>query len=188
VLVKRRTRLLVAALFLPVLVSCGGASDEQATPQERQHAKRVTAPGTRADLIADAKKICARMDARIGRLGLAVSQATPQQMSEIMDAWRVTVDELRVLKPPPTEARRFGRMLTHFEAAIRAARALPHATDEMALVPIAEMADDGMKGGKIAHAYGLDECSLFAPGPTRAEFEQYILEQARKEGGLRARQ
>jgi len=56
----------------------------------------------------------------------------------------------------------------------------------MALVPIAAMSDEGMKGGAIAHAYALDECSLFPPAPTQAEFERYILEQAKKEGGLLA--
>jgi hypothetical protein len=77
-------------------------------------------------------------------------------------------------------------MLKHFDKAISAARAMPDAEGEMALVPIAAMADEGMKGGAIAHAYGLDECSLFPPAPTEAEFERYILEQARKEGGLLA--
>jgi hypothetical protein len=167
-----------------MLAGCGGASDSETARRQSQHARPNAASASRTNLVADAKKICARMDGRMARLGLSVSRATPRQVLEIMDAWSVTVEELRALKPPPAEARRFGRMLTHFEAAIRAARALPDATDATALVPIAGMADEGMKGGTIAHGYGLDQCSLFPPAPTRAAFERYILEQAKKEGGL----
>jgi hypothetical protein len=39
------------------------------------------------------------------------------------------------------------------------------------------------EGGAIAHAYGLDECSLFPPAPSRAEFDRYILAQSRQEPG-----
>jgi hypothetical protein len=44
---------------------------------------------------------------------------------------------------------------------------LPAANGEEALVVVAGMADPGMKGGAIAHAYGLDECSLFPPARRR---------------------
>jgi hypothetical protein len=139
---------------------------------------------TRADLIADARQICERLEGRMAALGTPATPPTPKQLLAIIDAWRVTVGQLRELQPPASEATRFGRMLTHFEAAIRAAQALPDAKGEMALVPIAGMAHDGMKGGAIAHSYGLDECSLFPPAPSQAELERYVLEQARKEGGM----
>jgi hypothetical protein len=173
---------------LPVLVlfpaGCGGsvASDNEAPSNPYDRA----AAATRADLVADAKNICARMEDRVAGLATPSTPPTPSQMLEIIDAWDVTIDELHGLDPPAAEATRFGRMLKHFDKAISAARAMPDTQGEMALVPIAAMADEGMKGGTIAHAYGLDECSLFPPAPTQAEFERYILEQARKEGGLLA--
>jgi hypothetical protein len=174
----RRTGLLLVAF----LAGCGGSvtSDNEAASNPDP------AAATRAELVADAKKICARMEARVAGLVTPSTPPTPNQMLTIIDAWAVTIDELHGLDPPPAEATRFRRMLTHFDKAIRAARALPDADGEMALVPIAAMSDEGMKGGAIAHAYALDECSLFPPAPTQAEFEQYILEQARKEGGLLA--
>jgi hypothetical protein len=175
----RRTGLLLLVLFL---TGCGGsvASDNDATSNPDP------AAATRADLVADAKKICARMEGRVAGLVTPSTPPTPNQLLAIVDAWAVTIDELHELDPPAAEATRFRRMLTHFDKAIRAARALSDAEGEMALVPIAVMSDEGMKGGAIAHAYALDECSLFAPAPTQAEFERYILEQAKKEGGLLA--
>jgi hypothetical protein len=175
----RRMQLLFLVAFL---AGCGGsvASEDEATsnPVDRP------AAATRAELVAEAKKICARMEGRVAGLVTPSRPPTPNQMLAIVDAWAVTIDELHGLDPPAAEATRFRRMLTHFDNAVSAARALPDAEGEMALVPIAAMADEGMKGGAIAHAYALDECSLFPPAPTQAEFERIILEQAKKDGGL----
>jgi hypothetical protein len=177
----RRRQLLVLLVFL---TGCGGsvAADNETTSDLDD---RPTA-ATRAELVADARKICARMEDRMAGLVTSARPPTPSQMLEIIDAWAVTIDELHGLDPPAAEATRFRRMLTHFDRAISAARALPDAEGELALVPIAAMADEGMKGGAIAHAYALDECTLFPPAPTQAEFERYILEQAKQEGGLLA--
>jgi hypothetical protein len=183
----RRPRLLVLLVFL---AGCGGsvASDNEATrpPDDPTASPRVApaATTTRAALVAEAKKICARMEGRLAGLVTPSSPPTQNQALGIIDAWAVTIDELHGLDPPAAEATRFTAMLTHFDNAVSAGRALPDAEGEMALVPIAAMADEGMKGGVIAHAYGLDECSLFPPAPTQAEFERYILEQAKKDGGL----
>jgi hypothetical protein len=177
--------------LVAVLAGCGDsiASDNEAADSREDapvRAKTTSAAAARADLVADAEQICARMEGRLAGRATPSAPPTPNQMLAIVDAWAVTVDELRELDPPAAEAARFGRMLKHFDQAIRAARALPDAEEELALVPIAAMSDEGMKGGAIAHAYALDECSLFPPAPTQAEFERYILEQARKEGGLLA--
>ena len=177
----RRRQPLILVLFL---AGCGGAvaSDNETTSNPDDRATTAT----RAELVADAGKICARMEDRMAGLVTPSRPPTPDQMLEIIDAWAVTIDELHGLDPPAAEAPRFRRMLTHFDKAISAARALPDAEGELALVPIAAMADEGMKGGAIAHAYALDACSLFPPAPTQAEFERYILEQAKQEGGLLA--
>jgi hypothetical protein len=175
----RRTGILLLVVFL---AGCGGsvASNNEATSNPDP------AAATRARLVADAKKICARMEGRMAGLVTPSTPPTANQLLAIIDAWALTVDDLRGLDPPAAEATRFRRMLTHFDNAIGAARALADAEGEMALVPIAAMSNEGMKGGAIAQAYALDECSLFPPAPTQAEFEQYILEQAKKEGGLLA--
>jgi hypothetical protein len=180
--VTRRTSFLVLAVLVPALAGCG--ADDQGEPARNQQARPAAQSTTRAGLIADARRICARMEDRVARLGTPSDPPTPKQMLAIIDAWSVTVDELRKLQPPPAETARFERMLRHFDAAVRAARALPDAKGEQALVPVAAMAHDGMRGGTIAHGYGLDECSLFPPAPSQAKFERYVLEQARKEGGM----
>lgn len=171
-------RLSLLALLVAAVAGCGDsvASDSDSRPTV----------DTRADLVTDARSICARMEDRVAGLTTPSKEPTPSQLLEIIDAWAVTIDELHDLDPPAAEATRFGRMLTHFDKAINAARALPDVESELALVPLAAMAHEGIKGGAIAHAYGLDECSLFPPAPTQAEFERYILEQAKKEGGLLA--
>lgn len=126
------------------------------------------------------------MEKRTARLVRPSRQPTTQQLLALVDAWEMTVGELHALTPPRSESARFRRMLTYFTNAIQAARALPRAKDEMALAPVAAMADSGMKGGTIAHDYGLDECSLFPPAPTQAELERYVSEQMRNQGGLPA--
>ncbi len=186
--VTHRTSLLVVLALAAIVTGCGGApaDTDQATPRpaaQAPPAKAIVDTG-RADLVAAATRICARMEDRYADLAKTTTPPTAKQMAAIVNAWAVTVDELHDLAPPPAEARRFKRMLRHFDDAIRAARALPEAEGEMALVPIAAMADSGMKGGTIAHSYGLDECSLFPPAPKPGELERYVEEQMRKSGGI----
>jgi hypothetical protein len=169
----------VAALAL-FAAGCGGAgeSDRTAPARAQPAPPKPPAISTLADLVSEAQAICARLEERISHLGRPATPPTRKQILALIAAWKVTVDELHALEPPPREARRFGRMLVHFDNAIRAAEALPPAKGEIALVHVAAMAYAGQRGAAIARAYGLDRCSLFPPAPTRAEFEQYVLSRA----------
>lgn len=102
---------------------------------------------------------------------------------QLADAWAATIRELRTVDPPTDESRRFDRMLGHFDAAVRAARAVPGA-GEMALVPIAGFVDQGGKGAAIAKSYGLLSCSLAPPAPTKRELEQFRKYVERNAGAL----
>lgn len=168
------------------LAGCGGSAEsrEGAGAGPQQQAGPAPAPTTGSTFLADARRVCARLDARVARLARPKGQPTNAQLLAALDAWAETIDELRALKPPPSQHKRFRAMLEHFEASIRAARQLPTAAGEEALVTVAVMADRGQKGAAIAHSLGLQQCSAFAPAPSQREFERYVLTQAKKSGGL----
>src|SRR6266540_3105463 len=113
--VTHRTSLLVVLALAAIVTGCGGApaDTDQAPP-----AKAIVDTG-RADLVAAATRICARMEDRYADLAKTTTPPTAKQMAAIVNAWAVTVDELHDLAPPPAEARRFKRMLRHFDDAIR---------------------------------------------------------------------
>jgi hypothetical protein len=186
--VKRRTSPVFFVAFAAVLTGCGGAPVEAEKPKPRPSVQASpgarTASAGRADLIAQAKAVCARLEDRFAGLAQPTTPPTGKQLLAIVNAWAVTIDELHDLTPPPGEASRFNRMLNHFDHAIRAGRALPQAGGEMTLVPLAAMADAGMRGGTIAHSYGLDECSLFPPAPAPGELDRHLEEQMRRSGGI----
>ncbi|HEV3479009.1 MAG TPA: hypothetical protein VG144_06120 [Gaiellaceae bacterium] len=184
----RRTSLLL--VLAAGLAGCGGktSTDDPARPKAARSAPaaRVNELASRSELVAAAKRICARMEQRMPAIDPSGGVPTPRELAAIIAGWAATIEELHELRPPAPEAARFARMLRHFDNAVGAARLLPSAEDETALVAVAGMADAGMKGATIARGYGLDECSLVPPAPPRGEFERYVLEQARKEGGMLA--
>jgi hypothetical protein len=185
--VTRHTSPLFLVTVSALLTGCGGAPGDAdkatAGPAAQGPPAVPMAVASRADLVAQAKGVCARMEDRFAGLAKPTTPPTAKQLRAIINAWAVTVDEFQDLTPPPAEAARFKRMLHRFDDAIRAARALPDAGGEMTLAFVAAMADAGMKGGTIAHSYGLDECSLFPPAPAPGELERYLEEQMRKSGG-----
>jgi hypothetical protein len=87
----------------------------------------------------------------------------------LANAWGEAVRELRRLDPPARERAKYRRMLTYFGRAIRAARAVPAARDEMALAAVVGLLDQGGKGARIAESLGLADCSAMPAGPTEQE-------------------
>lgn len=175
--------MLTLAVFL---AGCGGsaAPPDGAGAGPQQQALPAPDPTSRSTFLADARRVCARLDARIARLARPKSQPANAQLLAALDAWELTLDELGRLTPPAAQSKRFRKMLAHFDASIRAARQLPSAKGELSLVPVAVMADRGQKGATIAYSLGLRQCSAFAPAPSQREFERYVLTQAKKSGGL----
>ena len=169
----RRVGLLFAVLLL---TGCGSTQVQADRPE------RVASPG--AFRLA-AKPVCEKLQRRIARLALPERPDDPRLLLGLADAWADTVRELRRLGPPPRERVRFRRMLTYFERAIRAARAVPTAEDELALAAVVGLLDQGSKGGTIAESLGLADCSAMPAGPTeqelavlRKQFAKQVLDQA----------
>ena len=152
-------------LLLAVLLLTGCGSTQVAADQP----ERVAPPGT---LRSTAKPVCEKLQRRIARLKVPDRADDPHLLLGLADAWAETVRDLRRLDPPARERAKFRRMLTHFERAIRAARAVPTAEDEMALAAVVGLLDQGGKGATIAQSLGLAACSAFPPGPTKQELAE----------------
>jgi hypothetical protein len=136
---------------------CGGSNEvDRAADSPPQSATEQQAP-TREAFVSEAKAICTKAWETVPA---GASKASLQKQLEMgMDTWSDVVRQLRILPVPPGEKARVGRMLTHFENAIRAGRLASTADDESALAVFAGLFDQGQKGAAIAHSYGLDVCS-----------------------------
>jgi hypothetical protein len=179
-----RTTTLVLAAFL---AGCGGsaASPDGAKDEPTPHASAPAGQAAGVDFLTDARRVCARLEPRMKRLGTPATPPTDEQLLAALDVWELTLDELRRLKPPAAESKRFRSMLVHFDLSMRAARELPAAEGELSLVPVAVMADQGQKGAAIAQRLGLAQCSAFARAPSDEEFKRYVLAEAKKTELLR---
>lgn len=155
-----RLGLLSAALLL-----AGCASTQVAA----EAPERAASPAT---FRAAARPVCEQLQRRIARLKVPDRPDDPRLLLGLADAWADTVRDLRRLEPPPRQRANFRRMLTHFERAIRAARAVPTAEGELALAAVVGLLDHGGKGGTIAESLGLADCSAFPPGPTKQELAE----------------
>lgn len=158
-------------LLLVVLVAAGCGSTTLA--QERPVQNRPT-------FRTEARKACAGLERRLSRVAKSNGDRV---WVELADAWTPTLDKLRELDAPPELRPRFQRMLAHFDNAVRAARAIPGAEDELVLAPIAALMEQGGKGATIARSLGLLRCSAVPPEPTAAERERandYLLREARR--------
>ena len=179
-MVRRPHRLAAALVMLAVLSGCGAASerergepaaadDSAATPDPaaRRPANGAQA-ATRAAFVADARAICGAMNRRVLAFERKRSrEASAADLERLLRMWDAAVVRLRKLAPPREDAAAIATMLDHFEHAIVAGRALQGAEGEMALVPVAAMAERGAKGAAIAARYGLATCSLIPPPPRR---------------------
>ena len=162
----RRLGLLIAVL---VLAGCGSTQVGAERPEP------VTSPAT---FRSDASSVCAGLQRRVAALPLPERPTDPRLLHGLADAWAETVRELRRLDPPAQERAQFRRMLVHFDRAIRGARALPTAEDELGLAAVVGFLDQGAKGSRIAESLGLPDCSALPAAQTERE-----LAELRKEFG-----
>jgi hypothetical protein len=174
--VRRRALPLILPLVL-LPAACGGSESVERTGsppasgpmQQTSDAPPPRAP-TRREFVTKARAICTEAWETVPA---GLRDASPQEQLEAgMDTWSDVVGRLRRLEPPAGEKARVGRMLRHFENAIRAARGFSRAEDEGALALFAGLIDQGQKGATIARSYGLDHCSLVPPMPSEKELAE----------------
>lgn len=168
----RRRSLVFAVLVVvvPLGIAACGVSNGGRGAAESKRPLPDTAQPTRKQFVARAKAICSAPDDTLPR---DLSQApTEKRLAIAMDVWSDVVRDLRKLEPPASEQARVGRMLTHFEDAIRAGRRASTVDDESALAVFAGLFAAGSRGATIAHAYGLDICSPIAAMPLGGDLSE----------------
>jgi hypothetical protein len=141
----------IGLLVVPLLLAGCGSTQVAAEPPGR-----VASPAT---FRSDARSICGELQDRVARLEVPARPDDPRLLHGIADAWAETVRELRRLDPPANERARFHRMLTHFDRAIHAARALPTTDDGLALAAVVGLLDQSAKGARIAESLRVTDCS-----------------------------
>jgi hypothetical protein len=153
----RRLGFLLAVVWL---AGCGSTQVASDPPE------RAAPPTTFRSAV---KPVCEKLQRRISRLAVPKRADDPRLLLGLADAWADAVRELRRLDPPASQRAKYRRMLRYFGRAIRAARAVPTARDEMALAAVVGLLDQGGKGARIAESLGLADCSAMPPGPTEQE-------------------
>lgn len=156
----RRLGLLIAVL---VLAGCGSTQVAAERPEPER------SPVT---FRSDARSVCAALQRRVAALALPERPDDPRLLHGLADEWAETVRELRRLDPPAQERPKFRRMLEHFDRAIRGARALPTAEDELALAAVVGFLDQGARGSRIAESLGLPDCSALPAAQTERELAE----------------
>jgi hypothetical protein len=165
-------------LLLVVLVAAGCGS----TPVAQERPAVANKNGSAFDV--EAKRACTGLQRGLSRVQRTIPAESPRVWSELADTWETTVERLRDLDPPPEKRPRFKKMLGYFDNAIRAARLVPRAEDELVLAPIVAVMQQGGKGATIAQSLGLLSCSAVLPEPTageRARWKEHVLRETRRE-------
>ena len=137
------------------MTGCGGGDDTSSTSSAAR-------PITRAEFIAEADRICHSTNAQIEAAadGLAVGDDQPPPsevrrvvLKVVVPTLRTEVEAIASLGAPPGDESAIDRILAATERGIRELRADPTAVVDRPPPALRE-------AGRLARAYGSDECDL----------------------------